>query len=203
MKIRRHHPLMFRKPFKPLEKSEATDDIGECRLQSVMAGLGWRFVGHTKDSDNQGVDYVYRLGTAEIDIQLKSSRLNLKRETWDWKVFSGKKRLDMKFYDRAYTFLFLAGIKLVNFEDDAFMEIASYDLPQVALIPGKVVVKYFTNKTSSNRISLSLESLTEEKKPFWKDFLGVENIYKLLVETKIKQEEEEEFLEKRRKEMGQ
>jgi hypothetical protein len=200
MKIWRHHRILFRKSFEPLEKSEVTDNIGECRLQSVMAGLGWRFVGHTRDSDNQKVDYVYRLGNAEIDIQLKSSRLNLKKETWDWEIFDDEAVLDMKFYDRAYTFLFLAGIKLENIEGEASLEFASRHLPQVALIPGKVVVKYFKEKTVSNRISLSMKSLKDKKYPIWNDYFGVKNIYKLLVKTKMKQEEEEEFLERRRKE---
>jgi hypothetical protein len=125
--------------------------------------------------------------------------MNLRYENWNWEIIPKNKELDKNFYDEAHTFLFLIGIKLEKKGSKIHKEVISDQLPQVALIPGKVVVKYFTEESPNSRaITLSLKKLLEKKYPYWNDYFGEKNIYKTLTDNWKKQEEEEKLLERER-----
>jgi hypothetical protein len=199
MKRRYFHNLRLRSSVSPLIPSEITNNLGEAHLESNMALFRWRLAGKERDMDNQKVDYTYRYGNAEIDIQLKSRNLDLEYKNWQWVIFPSDKELDKKFYAAPHTFLFLVGIKLV-FEGSRFhQEVIQDKFPQIALIPGNEVVRYFAEKSlNSGVITLSLTKLLERKDPYWNDYFGEKNIYKTLIDTWKQQEEEAKFLEQKR-----
>jgi hypothetical protein len=194
----------FRRVADPLSLSETTNHVGEAHLESTMARFHWRLSGKTEDMDNQKVDYTYRLGKAEIEIQLKSRNIDLDSKNWQWVIYPSDKEIDKKFYDAAYTFLCLVGIKIVENEDGFYEEFIDGNFPQIALIPGKDVVKYFTDKSLKTGVmSVSLNTLLAKNHPFFKDYFGENNIQKMLVNTQNQQEEEAEHMEQLRRQKQQ
>jgi hypothetical protein len=166
--------------------------------------LGWRPM-KSEQMDNQKVDSTFRLGRAEIDIQLKSSKLKAGR--WNWNVFSprvNRREKEIEFYKQPYDFLFLAGLYFEEIDsldptDSIKYAVKRAEIQRFALIPGKVVLDYFAEKSPHARVlSLSRKKLLEGKYLELNEYFGTGKICSLLENTKKQQEEEQEFLEARR-----
>ena len=198
--------IKYRGLMEPLTEDQRTSIIGKIEMLNIMASEYWRN-GDGEQMDAQKVDSTFRLGRAQIDIQLKSSKLN-KYGIWNWHIFSpnsNKKEKEIKFYDNDYDFLFLSGVYLEDFYRYDNYELTRYQIrravtQQFALIPGKVVLDYFSRKSHNARIlSLSNKKLSKCKYPEFKEYFGLTKIHSLLEKTKEMQEEEQKHLEEWRK----
>ena len=182
---------MLRPRLPHLTKAQLTNKIGVNTLDTIMTIMGWKGGPNGKELDDDKLDCTYRKLRTIIDIQLKSRSLAEKRKCWGWEIIAEKQKIDKSFYDNRFSFLALVGIKL-----DAIFEDKTEKFPQVALIPGKAVVKYFTEIAPKSRIiTLYLKKLLEGNYPEWNCYFGENNIRKLLAETLFKGEEEEDRLE--------
>jgi hypothetical protein len=181
----------FRQNISQLSEAETTDTLGTLHMAFTMTKFGWRD-NQSKQMDNQKVDATYRAGLASIDIQLKSS--NFKGKRWNWNIAKNKyKEKEIAFYKEPFDFLFLVGLEL---ERDAKLGYLEISPPQLALIPGKVVLKHFEGRPAKHLVlGLSKSELSEDP---WRKYFGIENISKILEKTKKDQEKEEELLKETR-----
>lgn len=177
------HKEVFRAFVDLLSDKEVTNNLGESFLESTMTMLRWRFGGKTRDMDNEKVDYIYRLNNHSIDIQLKSASFGLRGKSWKWRIFKSNEELDLDFYDQTDTFLALVGLKILSLENGRFYkEVLDSQFPQIALIPGKDIVQYFSKKSV---INVSSDKLLKHECPYWNNYFGIDNINKALHKYKL------------------
>jgi hypothetical protein len=198
---------------RPLLQDEVTNRIGEKYLEKSMALLLWRQESNpgNKDKDHEGVDYIYSFGHTRIGIQLKSANLDLKHRNWTWHIADSYEELD-GFYDEIGTFLFLVGVKIF-FEGGRFKETREgsfqekekgqkleykYELPQIALIPGQSIMKFFEKSKGKLDLHISPRKLRlgkyDKSRPGkynnWNDYLGEDNIHRIMLSESQIQEKE-------------
>lgn len=188
-----------------LTMKEYVHTRGESCFDDIMREFGWILASRSREMDWKGIDRIYKLGFAEVYVQIKSSNLGIKvsrgktYEVWNWDVFKKKLRLPVRIYKEKNCFLGLvgldvheknyAGTKLViaGKRIKRFIEARK---PIVGLIPGNKVIGHFKDKSSGTR---SITKYKNSKSPAkWNEYFDRENMAELLLKEFKRQTRERE-----------
>jgi hypothetical protein len=173
--------------------SSSANNFGESELLNSFASFDWRLVGRLGgDMDAMTVDATFRKDFAEIDVQLKTRNYDWDNGRWAFEIFKKDKQLDLDFYNRRHTYLFLCGIKFVK-TSDGFHRTAD-EIPLIALIPGRLIVKYCRANPRARQITIYEQKMFDEGYIEWGAYIGEKNIRKLLAKEEQVQKIEEQVL---------
>jgi hypothetical protein len=175
--------------------SEATNNFGESELLASFSSFDWRLVGRLGgDMDAMTVDATFRKNFAEIDVQLKTRNFDWDNGRWAFEIFKNDKQLDLDFYNRRHTYLFLCGIKFVKTNDGFHRAKVGDEIAMIALIPGKVIARYCKANPKARQITLYEQKMLDERYIEWGQYIGEKNIRKLLAKEEQMQRIEEQVL---------